>query len=162
MIEEGQKAPEFSAKDETGALHRLKDYRGKHVVLYFYPRDDTPGCTKEACGFRDGLGELSKMGAVVLGVSRDDAKSHQKFKTKYRLNFPLLVDDGAISDAYGAWVEKHMYGRTYMGMQRATFLIGPDGKVAKVWPKVSPDMHAAEVYEALQAELGARAGTRKG
>lgn len=155
MPQEGEKAPAFTAKDETGKTHRLSDYKGKTVVLYFYPKDDTSGCTKEACGFRDRHPSLQKRGAVVLGVSRDDAVSHQKFKEKYRLDFPLLVDDGSLSDAYGTWVEKNMYGRTYMGMARSTFLIGPDGKIAKAWPKVRPDGHAREVEDALAA-LAAR------
>lgn len=150
MPQEGSKAPAFSAPDETGKLWKLSDLKGRPVVLYFYPNDDTPGCTKEACGFRDASKELAKTGAVLLGVSRNDAKSHQKFKEKYSLDFPLLVDDGKISDAYGTWVEKNMYGRTYMGMQRATFLIAPDGTIAKAYPKVKPEEHAAEVVEALQ------------
>ncbi len=149
MIEEGAKAPAFKAKDQDGETHTLKDSRGKHVVLYFYPKDDTPGCTKEACSFRDANDLLTEAGAVVFGVSRDDEESHKRFAEKYDLNFPLLVDDGSISEAYGTWVEKNMYGKKFMGIQRATFLIDPDGKVAKVWPKVSPENHAAEVYEAL-------------
>lgn len=153
---EGEKAPTFLAQDETGKTWKLADLTGKHVVLWFYPKDDTPGCTKEACGFRDAIGTITKAGAVVLGVSRDNAKSHQKFKEKFNLNFPLLVDDGSISDAYGTWVEKNMYGRKYMGMQRATFLIGPDGKLAKVWPKVSPEEHADQVLEALKGAPPAR------
>jgi len=154
---EGDKAPAFNAKDESGQAWRLADLKGKPVVLYFYPTDDTPGCTKEACGFRDANKDLQRLGAVVLGVSRQDAKSHERFKAKYRLNFPLLVDtEGKVSDAYGTWVEKNMYGRTYMGMQRATFLIGPDGKVAKVWPKVKPEGHADEVLAALK-ELAVKA-----
>lgn len=149
MPEEGAKAPAFNAQDEMGKTHKLSDYKGKTVVLYFYPKDDTSGCTKEACSFRDNHSSLVKKGAVVLGVSRDDAKSHQKFKAKYNLNFPLLVDDGSISDAYGTWVEKSMYGRTYMGMARATFLIGPDGKIAKAWPKVKPEEVVGQVEDAL-------------
>lgn len=151
MPTEGQKAPPFAAKDETGKAWKLAELKGRPVVLYFYPTDDTPGCTKEACGFRDANKDLQKIGAVVLGVSRQDAASHQKFKAKYHLNFPLLVDtDGKVSDAYGTWTQKSMYGRTYMGMQRATFLIGADARIAKVWPKVKPDAHAAEVMEALR------------
>lgn len=151
MPEEGAKAPAFNAQDEAGKTHKLSDYKGKTVVLYFYPKDDTTGCTKEACSFRDHHSSLVKKGVVVLGVSRDDAKSHQKFKAKYNLNFPLLVDDGSISDAYGTWVEKSMYGRTYMGMARATFIIGPDGKIAKTWPKVKPEDVVEQVEEALAA-----------
>lgn len=148
---EGSKAPAFTAKDESGKMWKLADLKGKPVVLYFYPTDDTPGCTKEACGFRDANQDLKKLGAVVLGVSRQDAKSHTRFKEKYSLNFPLLVDEeGKLSDAYGTWVEKNMYGRKYMGMQRATFLIGPDGRVARVWPKVKPEGHAEEVLAALK------------
>jgi thioredoxin-dependent peroxiredoxin len=155
MPAEGQKAPAFTAKDETGKTHRLSDYKGKTVVLYFYPKDDTTGCTKEACAFRDNHATLAKKGAVVLGVSRDDEKSHKKFKEKYDLNFPLLVDDGSISKAYDTWVEKTMYGRTYMGMARATFIIGGDGKIMKMWPKVKPEESAKQVEEAL-SELIAR------
>lgn len=151
MPKEGGRAPPFTAKDDAGNTWRLSELGGKPVVLYFYPKDDTPGCTKEACGFRDNLGVLQKHGAVVLGVSRDNATSHQKFKAKFELNFPLLVDDGKISDAYGTWVEKNMYGRTYMGMQRSTFLIAADGTIAKVWEKVKPEGHALEVHEALKA-----------
>lgn len=150
MPGEGAAAPGFAAKDDSGKTHKLADYQGKRVVLYFYPRDDTSGCTKEACGFRDNLGALQKLGAVVLGVSRDDAASHLRFRKKFELNFPLLIDDGSISKAYGTWVQKNMYGRTYMGMQRATFLIGPDGKIVKVWPKVSPEGHAVDVAAAIQ------------
>lgn len=143
--QEGTAAPAFTAKDETGKTWKLSDLKGKPVVLYFYPKDDTPGCTTEACGFRDANAELAKLGAVVLGVSRDDAKSHEKFKQKFHLNFPLLVDEGPLTEKYGTWVEKNMYGRKYMGIQRSTFLIGPDGKIAKVWPKVKPEGHADEV-----------------
>lgn len=157
MPKKGGRAPAFAAKDETGKTWRLSELKGTTVVLYFYPRDDTPGCTKEACSFRDNLGVLQKLGVVVLGVSRDDAGSHQKFKAKFGLNFPLLVDDGKISGAYGTWVEKNMYGRTYMGMQRSTFIITPDGTIAKVWEKVKPEGHALEVYEALKAWAAAKA-----
>lgn len=148
-LEAGSKAPAFTARDEDGTTWRLADLKGKPVVLYFYPRDDTPGCTTEACGFRDHAKPLEAAGAVVLGASRDDAASHRKFKQKFGLPFPLLVDDGSLSEAYGTWVEKTMYGRKLMGMQRSTFLIGPDGRLAKVWPKVKPEGHAQEVLAAL-------------
>ena len=155
IIEQGKRAPGFKAQDQDGTTHELGQYKGKHVVLFFYPKDDTAGCVKEACSFRDHAAQLKKAGAVVLGVSRDGAASHQRFITKYGLNFPLLVDEGAISQAYGTWVEKHNYGRTYMGIQRATFLIGPDGRVVKVWPKVKPEDHAVEVLEAIAATKAA-------
>lgn len=150
-VSEGSKAPAWTAQDETGKPWKSSELKGRHVVLYFYPQDDTPGCTTEACQFRDEIGDLTKLGVVVLGVSRDTPASHQKFKAKYKLNFPLLVDDGSLSQAFGTWVEKNMYGRKYMGMQRSTFLIGPDGKLLKVWPKVKADGHAAEVKQALHA-----------
>jgi len=125
------------------------------VVLYFYPKDDTPGCTKEACAFRDRLSEIEALGAVVLGVSADSVESHQKFTTKYTLNFPLLADtEHAVAEKYGAWREKNMYGRVSMGIQRSTWIIGADGKVAKLWKKVSVDGHDEEVIAALQ-ELSA-------
>ena len=146
----GTPAPPFAAKDESGRTWKLSDLQGKPVVLYFYPKDDTPGCTKEACGFRDRMGDVRRHGAVVLGVSRDDAASHKRFKAKFQLDFPLLVDDGSISDAYGTWGEKSMYGRKFMGMKRATFLIGPDGKIVRSWPKVKVDGHVDEVLAALK------------
>ncbi len=146
LIEEGKKAPAFSLEDQNDKTHRLKDYAGKSVVLYFYPKDDTPGCTVEACAFRDAHTDLLKAKAVVLGVSVLDTKSKAKFASKHALNFPLLADaDHAVADAYGAWQEKSMYGRKYMGVARITYLIGPDGKVLKRWDKVSPATHADEV-----------------
>lgn len=146
LIDEGKKAPAFSLEDQQGKTHRLKDYAGKSVVLYFYPKDDTPGCTVEACAFRDAHTDLLKAKAVVLGVSVLDTKSKAKFASKHALNFPLLADaDHAVADAYGAWQEKSMYGRKYMGVARITYLIGPDGKVLKRWDKVSPATHADEV-----------------
>jgi peroxiredoxin Q/BCP len=146
LIEEGTKAAAFALEDQDGKTHRLKDYAGKSVVLYFYPKDDTPGCTVEACAFRDAHTDLLKAKAVVLGVSVLDSKSKAKFATKHGLNFPLLADaDHAVADAYGAWQEKSMYGRKYMGVARITYLIGPDGKVLKRWDKVSPATHADEV-----------------
>ncbi len=148
----GQKAPDFSAKDHTGNAVSLAGLKGSWVVLYFYPKDDTPGCTVEACAFRDDYSVLKQHGAVVLGVSPDSEKSHQKFVAKFSLPFPLLVDEGnTIATAYGAWAEKSMYGRTYMGIVRSTFLISPEGTVAMVWPKVKADGHSQEVLAALTA-----------
>ena len=130
----------------------LEDFRGKPVVLYFYPKDDTPGCTTQACGIRDEWGEFEERGAVVLGVSPDSETSHVKFKRKYGLPFTLLADeDHTVSEAYGVWVEKSMAGRTYMGVERSTFVIGADGNVAKVMRKVKPDTHAGDVLAALPA-----------
>jgi peroxiredoxin Q/BCP len=150
VVEEGRKAPAFALKDQDGKTHRLKDYAGRPVVLYFYPKDDTPGCTVEACAFRDAEPDFSKVKAVVLGVSVLDTKSKAKFAKKHGLNFPLLADeDHAVADAYGAWQEKSMYGRKYMGVARITYLIGPDGKVRKRWDKVSPSKHAEEVLDAV-------------
>lgn len=150
-IEAGQPAPEFSAVDDQGNTRRLSEYRGKPVVLYFYPKDDTPGCTREACAFRDRQSELSARGAVVLGVSPDDVESHARFREKYQLNFPLLADpEHTLAEAYGAWREKNMYGKKSMGIQRSTYLIGPDGVVARLWKKVSVDGHDQQVLEALE------------
>jgi thioredoxin-dependent peroxiredoxin len=155
MLEVGQIAPEFSLHDQEGQTRSLAAARGRWVVVYFYPRDDTPGCTKEACAFRDDLPRFEGLNAIVWGVSADDEKAHRKFAAKYDLNFPLLVDpDKAVLEAYGAWVEKSMYGKSYMGVQRITYLIDPEGKVAKAWPKVKPEEHAEEVAAAL-AELQA-------
>ncbi|MEW6432858.1 MAG: thioredoxin-dependent thiol peroxidase [Myxococcota bacterium] len=150
MIEEGKKAPAFSLKNQAGKTVKLADFAGQHVVLYFYPKDDTPGCTKEACDFRDGHAKLKKAGAVVLGVSPDDEKRHAKFREKYSLPFDLLADvDHEVAEKYGAWGEKSLYGRKFMGIIRSTFLIGPDGKVKKVWPRVKVDGHAGDVLAAL-------------
>ncbi len=150
-LQAGDPAPSFEALDETGRPWALQDLSGQHVVLYFYPRDDTPGCTKEACSFRDNMGAIKDAGAVVLGISADPADSHQDFREKHDLNFPLLVDEDAeISKRYGVWVEKQMFGNEFMGIQRATFLIGPDGTLAHVWPKVKPEDHAEEVLEVLE------------
>ena len=152
LIEEGRKAPAFSLEDQDGKTHRLKDYAGRPVVLYFYTKDDTPGCTTEACAFRDARADYAKVNAVMLGVSVLDTRSKAKFAAKHKLNFPLLADaDHAVADAYGAWQEKSMYGRKYMGVARITYLIGPDGKVVKRWDKVSPATHADEVLGQLQA-----------
>mgnify|MGYP002620049407 FL=1 len=151
MLEVGQLAPEFRLQDQDGLTRSLSDARGRWVVVYFYPKDDTPGCTKEACSFRDDLPRFEGLNAWVWGVSADDEQAHRKFARKYELNFPLLVDPGKeILGAYGAWVEKSMYGKTYMGVARITYLIDPEGRVARVWPKVKPEEHAAEVAAALE------------
>lgn len=149
-LKEGEKAPAFTAATSGGGKLSLADFKGKNVVLYFYPRDDTPGCTKEACSFREHFADLKKKGAVVLGVSTDSAKSHDKFVEKFKLPFPLLVDeDKKIVEAYGVWGEKSFMGRKYLGTNRVTFLIGPDGVIKKIWPKVKPEEHVAEVLAAL-------------
>jgi peroxiredoxin Q/BCP len=158
MLEVGQAAPDFSLMDHAGTERSLASARGQWLVVYFYPRDDTPGCTKEACGFRDSLPQFSDLNALIWGVSADDSKAHQKFVAKFDLNFPLLVDpDQTMLQAYGAWVEKSMYGKKYMGVQRITYLIDPDGKVAHVWPKVSPEEHPAEVAAVLSQLCGGSA-----
>lgn len=152
----GTKAPPFRLPTDTGEVVALKDLLGKRVVLYFYPKDDTPGCTTEACEFRDNWRAVQAAGAVVLGVSPDDGGSHAKFRKKFDLPFPLLVDaDHAVASAYGAWGEKQMYGRTYFGILRTTFLIDEQGRVARVFEKVKPAGHAAEVLDAL-GELSTR------
>lgn len=151
MLTIGAPAPDFSAVTDKGDRVSLASLRGKNVVLYFYPKDDTPGCTKEACSFRDNLPHFEGINAVILGVSRDDAASHAKFVKKFELNFPLLVDEtGAITEAYGVWVEKSMYGKKYMGIERSTFLIDADGRLAEIWSKVKVDGHTEEVLSALQ------------
>ncbi|MGE4063947.1 MAG: thioredoxin-dependent thiol peroxidase [Rhodospirillaceae bacterium] len=147
----GKVAPAFSLMTDAGEKVSLKDFRGRRVILYFYPKDDTPGCTTQACAFRDAEVDFSRADAVVLGVSKDSVKSHQKFKSKYTLNFPLLADDAGVCEAYGVWKQKNMYGRTYMGIERSTFLIDQDGKVRAEWRKVSVPGHAAEVIKALQS-----------
>ena len=152
VIDEGKKAPPFSLKDQDGKTHSLKDYAGRPVVLYFYPKDDTPGCTAEACGFRDALPDFSKVKATVLGVSVLDPSSKAKFAKKYSLNFPLLADeDHAVAERYGAWQEKSMYGRKYMGIARVSYLIDGEGKVRRRWDKVSVATHADEVLEAVKS-----------
>src|SRR5580692_9221369 len=152
MIEVGKKAPAFTLESSDGGKVKLSDHAGKIVVLYFYPRDNTPGCTVEAEGFRDAVPALKKAGAVVLGVSKDTIASHCKFRDKYKLTFPLLSDpDGKVLEAYGAWGEKSMYGKKMMGVIRSTVLIGKDGKVARHWAKVSVKGHVDEVVEAVKA-----------
>jgi Peroxiredoxin len=149
-VEDGSPAPDFSLTSDTGETVTLSALRGKPVVLYFYPKDDTPGCTTQACGIRDAYGEFERRGAVVLGVSPDSEGSHVKFKQKYDLPFTLLADpDHAVAEAYGVWVEKSMYGKKYMGVERSTFVIDADGTVAKAMRKVKPETHADEVLAAL-------------
>ena len=149
-IEEGKRAPAFTLTADDGAKVRLSDLKGKPVILYFYPRDDTPGCTREACAFRDAKTKLKRAGAVVLGVSPDDVESHVKFSKKFKLNFPLLADPNhKVAEKYGAWREKNMYGKKSMGIQRSTFLIDPNGKVAKLWKRVKVDGHDEQVLAAL-------------
>lgn len=148
----GDPAPEFSAATNGGGKVSLADFKGKNVILYFYPKDDTPGCTKEACAFRDQFAEFTKNGAVVLGVSTDPVKAHDKFVEKYKLPFTLLADEEKkIVQAYGVWGEKSFLGKKYMGTHRVTFLIGPEGRIKKIWPKVKPEEHAKEVLAALSA-----------
>lgn len=145
-------APDFELLDETGTPRRLSDYRGKPVVLYFYPKDDTPGCTKEACSFRDDYSEYEKAGVVILGVSPDSPKSHAKFKEKYNLPFTLLADeDHQVCELYGAWGRKKFMGREYDGVLRTTYLIGTDGTILRIFPDVKPDGHSKEVLAALEA-----------
>ena len=152
LIEPGTKAPDFSLPDQDGTTHRLSDYRGRPVVLFFYPKDDTSGCTKEACGFRDALPDFAKIDAAVFGVSILGTDSKAKFARKHGLTYPLLADeDHAVADAYGVWQEKRMYGRTYMGVARATYLIDATGTVAQRWDAVKVDAHADEVLAAVQA-----------
>ena len=150
-VKVGQKAPDFTALNDKGEKVKLSDLKGKKVVLYFYPKDDTPGCTKEACAFRDGIDEIKGQGAVVLGVSADSVDSHKKFKSKFDLNFPLLADtDKKIIESYGVWKEKSMYGKKFMGIERTTFVIDEQGKIAQIFPKVKVDQHYDEVLEALK------------
>jgi thioredoxin-dependent peroxiredoxin len=149
LIDQGKKAPAFSLKDQRGKAHKLADYAGHPVVLYFYPKDDTPGCTKEACAFRDSLPRFKPSKAAVLGVSILDEASKARFASKYDLTFPLLADaDHEVAERYGVWQKKSRYGRTYMGIVRTTYLIDGNGKVAKRWDNVKVDGHADEVLEA--------------
>ena len=149
-LKEGDRAPEFAATTNGDGKISLADFKGKNVILFFYPKDDTPGCTKEACAFRDHFSEFKKRGAVVLGVSTDPVKSHDRFLEKFKLPFTLLADeDKQIVEAYGVWGEKSFMGRKYLGTHRVTFLIGPDGRIKKIWPRVKPEEHAAEVLAEL-------------
>jgi len=155
----GDQAPEVALPDETGTVHRLADQRGRWTILYFYPTDDTPGCTVEACEFRDANETIHERGADVWGVSPQGSASKRAFREKFGLPFILLADeDHAVADAYGSWVEKNNYGKTYWGTARRTFLIDPAGRVARTWLKVKPEGHAAEVIDALEMEQAARVG----
>ncbi len=152
-LKEGDKAPAFNAATSGGGTLSLGDLKGKHVILFFYPRDNTPGCTREACAFRDHFAEFKKRGAVVLGVSTDPVKSHDKFAGKYKLPFTLLADeDHKIVEAYGVWGRKSFMGLKFMGTHRVTFWIGPDGRIQKIWPTVKPVEHAAAVLAALDGK----------
>ena len=151
FIEAGKKAPAFTLMSDEGKKVKLADFAGAPLVIYFYPKDDTPACTKEACSFRDRATELANFGAKVIGLSPDTVESHAKFKKKFKLNFPLLADEGhAIADKYGVWREKSLYGKKFMGIQRSTYLIDAKGKVAKVWKSLRVNGHDAKVIEALK------------
>jgi peroxiredoxin Q/BCP len=151
-LKEGSKAPAIKLETDSGAKFSLADHKGKNVVVYFYPKSDTPGCTTEACEFRDAFPNFGKLDAEIVGISPDPVAAQAKFKAKYKLPFTLLADvDHAAAEAYGVWVEKSMYGKKYMGVERSTFLIGKDGKIAKIFRKVKPAGHAAEVAAALSA-----------
>jgi peroxiredoxin Q/BCP len=159
MPDPGDQAPDFALPDENGSIHRLSDQRGRWTILYFYPTDDTPGCTTEACGFRDVNETIQERGADVWGVSPQGEASKRAFREKFGLPFRLLADeDHAVADTYGSWVEKNNYGKTYWGTARRTFLIDPAGRVARVWPKVKPEGHAAEVLAALDEARAVHAG----
>ena len=152
MLKEGSKAPAFKLKNQDGEIVSLSDYKGKKVVLYFYPKDDTSGCTKEACSFRDGFPKFGKLKAKILGVSADSVESHKKFADKYNLPFTLLSDESKkMIEKYGVWKEKSMYGRKYMGIERTTFIISENGKIKKIFPKVKVTDHDKEVLEALKS-----------
>lgn len=150
MLKEGDKAPAFKLPADDGKEVSLKELKGKRVVLYFYPKDMTPGCTQEACDFRDSAAAFKKGKAVILGVSRDSVDRHQKFREKYELTFPLLSDeDGKVCEAYGVWKQKSLYGKKFMGIERTTFIIGPDGKIERIFPKVKVNGHVSEILDGL-------------
>jgi peroxiredoxin Q/BCP len=160
--EAGDLAPEIALPDETGEVHQLADQRGRWTIVYFYPKDDTPGCTVEACEFRDANETIHERGADVWGISPQGAQSKRAFREKFGLPFLLLADaDHAVAEAYGSWVEKRNYGKTYMGVARTTFLVGPDGRIARTWPKVKPEGHAGDVIAALDAAQAAGAGATR-
>jgi len=162
MPEAGDRAPEIALPDETGTVHRLADQRGRWTIVYFYPKDDTPGCTVEACEFRDANETIHERGADVWGISPQGSTSKRAFREKFGLPFLLLADaDHAVADAYGSWVEKVNYGKTYMGVARRTFLVDPEGRIARTWPKVKPEGHAAEVIAALDEAQAAAAGAAR-
>lgn len=154
MPDVGERAPDFEAVDHEGRRVRLRDFPGRRVVLYFYPKDGTPGCTREACSFRDVHAELQRVGVVVLAVSPDPPDSHRRFRERHSLPFPLLSDqDHRIAQAYGVWAQKNFYGKKVWGVARTTFLIGPDGRVERVWRRVKPDRHGEEVLQALRESV---------
>ena len=155
LIDPGKKAPAFELKDQAGKTHRLSDYAGRSVILYFYPKDDTPGCTKEACAFQANLPAFKSSKAVVLGMSGQGEASKSKFSAKYKLTFPLLADENYdVAERYGVWQKKWLYGRTFMGISRTTYLIGPDGRVVRRWDKVKVNGHAEDVLSALESAAG--------
>lgn len=152
MLTTGSSAPDFSLQDQVGATRTLKDYRGQWVLVYFYPKDATPGCTTEACGLQSRLSALKRFNCQVFGISKDDTTSHAKFAKRYKLEFPLLADtDTTVCQAYGVWQEKSFMGRKYLGIVRSSFLIDPEGKIAKIYEKVSPEEHAGEILDDLKA-----------
>jgi thioredoxin-dependent peroxiredoxin len=162
MPDPGDPAPEIALPDETGTVHRLTEQRGRWTIVYFYPKDDTPGCTVEACEFRDANDTIHEKGADVWGISPQAAPSKRAFREKFGLPFVLLADvDHAVAERYGSWVEKSNYGKTYMGVARTTFLVDPDGQIVRTWPKVKPEGHAADVIAALDAAQAATAGASR-